>query len=124
MIPLGGVIMGFMGGLTGQQGAFRSMFLLKSGLDARHFIATGVILAIMVDLSRLPGYFAAFSGDDLPLGGRQALLIALATLSAFAGAWIGGRPMKKATNGTGRLLVAGLGAEGLRVGNEVVCTCK
>src|SRR3546814_7000782 len=55
MIPLGGVIMGFMGGLTGQQGAFRSMFLLKSGLDARHFIATGVILAIMVDLSRLPG---------------------------------------------------------------------
>src|SRR3546814_8200091 len=87
----------FMGGLTGQQGAFRSMFLLKSGLDARHFIATGVILAIMVDLSRLPGYFAAFSGDDLPLGGRQALLIALATLSAFPGAWIGGRHMKKAT---------------------------
>src|SRR3546814_17095926 len=62
----------------------------------------------MVDLSRLPGYFAAFSGDDLPLGGRQALLIALATLSAFAGAWIGGRHMKKATIGTVRLIVAGL----------------
>lgn len=108
MMPLGGVIMGFMGGLTGQQGAFRSMFLLKSGLDARHFIATGVILAIMVDLSRLPGYFAAFSGDDLPLGGRQALLIALATLSAFAEAWIGARHMKKATIGTVRIIVAGL----------------
>src|SRR3546814_16421381 len=62
----------------------------------------------MVDLSRLPGYFAAFSGDDLPLGGRQALLIALATLSAFAGAWIGGRHMKKATIGTVRVDVAGL----------------
>src|SRR3546814_14821364 len=62
----------------------------------------------MVDLSRLPGYFAAFSGDDLPLGGRQALLIALATLSAFAGAWIGGRHMTKATIGTVRLIVAGL----------------
>src|SRR3546814_20029906 len=62
----------------------------------------------MVDLSRLPGYFAAFSGDDLPLGGRQALLIALATLSAFAGAWIGGRHMKNATIGTVRLSGPGL----------------
>src|SRR3546814_234738 len=73
LMPLGGVVMGFMGGLTGQQGAFRSMFLLKSGLDAKHYIATGVILAIIVDLARLPGYFATFTAADLPLKGRDEI---------------------------------------------------
>ena len=106
LMPLGGIVMGFAGGLTGQQGAFRSMFLLKSGLDSRHYIATGVILAIIVDLARLPGYFAAFTASDLPLGGRDGLLIAAGTLSAFAGAWVGSRYVRKATIGTVRLIVA------------------
>src|SRR3546814_1137293 len=78
------------------------LFLLKSGLDAKHYIATGVILAIIVDLARLPGYFATFTAADLPLKGRDGMLIAVGTLSAFAGAWVGARYMKKATIGADR----------------------
>src|SRR5690606_31322817 len=40
--PVGGLATGFLGGLTGQQGALRSMFLLRFGLDPARFIATGV----------------------------------------------------------------------------------
>jgi hypothetical protein len=32
-LPLGGAISGFFGGLSGHQGAFRSMFLIKAGLE-------------------------------------------------------------------------------------------
>src|SRR5690606_12955220 len=57
LMPFGGLATGFIGGLTGQQGALRSIFLLKSGLDPQRFIATGVMIAILIDLSRVPAYF-------------------------------------------------------------------
>ena len=52
-LSLGGCISGFFGGLSGHQGAFRSMFLLKAGIGKEQFIATGVVLAVMVDLARM-----------------------------------------------------------------------
>lgn len=52
-LPLGGMVSGFFGGLSGHQGAFRSMFLIKAGLEKEAFVATGVVLAVVVDLSRL-----------------------------------------------------------------------
>jgi hypothetical protein len=107
LVPLGGLLTGFVGGLSGQQGALRSMFLLKSGLDPQHYIATGVMIAIIIDLSRLPTYAASFSGAAL--GGDQGLrLIAIGTLCAFAGAWIGARYARKATVGVVRAIVAAL----------------
>lgn len=108
MMPIGGLLTGFSGGLTGQQGAFRSMFLLKSGLPPAHYIATGTMIAILIDLSRLPTYAAAFSIETLPLSGRGGALIACGTLCAFAGAWLGARYMKKATIGVIRSLVVTL----------------
>ena len=99
---------GFFGGLTGQQGALRSMFLLKGGLDAKHSIATGVLIAILIDLSRLPTYVASFSEGSLPLSGRDGTLIAFGTLCAFAGAWLGTRYLQKATIEVVRMIVAGL----------------
>ena len=108
LMPLGGVITGFIGGLTGQQGAFRSMFLLKSGLEPARFIPTGVLIAILIDLSRLPTYALAFSGADLRLGQREGALIAVGTLCAFAGAYLGARFLEKATIEIVRIIVAGL----------------
>ena len=105
LIPFGGLITGFVGGLTGQQGALRSMFLFKSGLDAAKYIATGTLIAILIDLSRLPTYAASFAADELPLSGRSGALIAFGTVCAFAGAWLGARYMKKATIGVVRVLV-------------------
>ena len=51
------------GGLSGHQGAFRSMFLLKSGLILQRFIATGVVLAVLVDVARMLVYGWSFSAN-------------------------------------------------------------
>lgn len=106
LLPLGGLVSGFFGGLTGQQGALRSMFLLKTGLDPARFIATGVMLAVLVDLARLPVYAADLSRGSLELSGRQAGLLATGTVAAFLGAWLGARYIRKTSLAGLRLIVA------------------
>jgi uncharacterized membrane protein YfcA len=59
-LPLGGVLSGFFGGLSGHQGALRSVFLLKCGLTKEGFISTGVVIACLVDVSRLVVYAEGF----------------------------------------------------------------
>lgn len=105
---LGGVLTGFFGGLTGQQGALRSIFLLRSSLPAERFIATGVMIAILIDLSRLTTYFASFPLPTFALAGRECLLVAVGTLSAFAGAYVATRRLEKITIGTVRNSVAAM----------------
>ena len=102
MLPLGGVLSGFFGGLSGNQGAFRSAFLLGAGLAKEAFIATGVVLACVVDVSRLAVY-AGQSGTTLVAG--HPGLVLTATLSAFAGALLGRRVLTRMTIATVRLLV-------------------
>jgi uncharacterized membrane protein YfcA len=106
MMPVGGVVTGFVGGLTGQQGAFRSMFLMRCNLEPGRFIATGVLIAVLVDMSRIPIYAATIGKGGLE--GADWRLIAFATLCAFAGAFIGARYLTKATIGIVRATVAGL----------------
>lgn len=97
LMPLGGVVTGFLAGLTGQQGAFRSIFLLRSGLPPECFIATGVMIAILVDLSRLATYTASFTATGLNPAAREGLLMLVGTLSAFAGAYVATRHLDKLT---------------------------
>ena len=108
LMPLGGLATGFLGGLTGQQGALRSMFLLKSGIDAPRFIATGVLIAVLIDLARLPTYYASFSSGTLPTQGRDGALMLVGTSCAVAGAALGVRYFRKATIGFVRVIVTGL----------------
>ena len=93
-LSLGGCISGFFGGLSGHQGAFRSMFLLKAGIGKEQFIATGVVLAVMVDLARMLIY--GWESNTAPKN-VDWLLVGVATLSAFAGAVLGVRLVKKFT---------------------------
>lgn len=90
----GGLASGFFGGLSGNQGALRSAFLINTGLSKEQFIATGVVIACLVDLTRLPVYFSRFAGEGLL---RQWPILLTATLAAFAGAWLGTRFLKKIT---------------------------
>lgn len=106
LLALGGALSGFMGGMTGQQGALRSMVLLKLGLDPKAFIATGVMVAILVDVTRLPAYAASFGAGTLDLAGREGALIGFGTACAFAGAWLGARYLKRATIAVVRAVVA------------------
>ncbi len=94
MLPLGGCVSGFFGGLSGNQGAFRSMFLLKAGLTKEQFIATGVVLAAIVDLARMPVY-----GFELFSTGREMdyRLVTVVCLAAFAGSFLSARLLKKLT---------------------------
>lgn len=93
-LPLGGVLSGFLGGLSGHQGAFRSMFLLKAGLSKQQFIATGVIIAVMVDLVRLSVYGLNFSISKESI---DWTLVSYACLSAFLGAFLGKKFIQKIT---------------------------
>ncbi|MFM1921035.1 MAG: hypothetical protein RLZZ303_2669 [Candidatus Hydrogenedentota bacterium] len=102
-LPLGGLVSGFFGGISGHQGALRSMFLIKAGLGKEAFISMGIVLAVMVDLVRLPVY--AWS-EWSSLSGSNAMLIVSATLSAFCGAYFGGRILSKVTISFVRWVVA------------------
>lgn len=102
-LPLGGVLSGFFGGLSGHQGALRSMFLIKAGLSKEAYIATGVFIAVLIDISRLMVYATIFStlGDSLNYS-----LLAVVTLCAFSGAYIGNKLVKKITIETLHIIVA------------------
>ncbi len=102
-LPLGGIISGFFGGLSGHQGAFRSMFLIKTGLEKEVFVATGVVLAVMVDLSRMTVYDADISSHGEVIAWRLAIG---ASVSAFAGAYIGAKLLKKVTLRSVQLIVS------------------
>lgn len=106
-ISLGGLFSGFMGGISGQQGALRSMFLLKSQYTPQQYVATGVLIAVLIDLARIPTYVLALSASA-QLNQDQVLLVAFGTIAAFLGAWIGSRTIKKATIGFIRYVVAAL----------------
>jgi uncharacterized protein len=93
-LPLGGFISGFFGGLSGHQGALRSAFLIRAGLTKEQFIASGIVIACLIDVTRLTVYSAKLSSiyEQADLG-----LMTAATLSAFAGAFAGSRLMHKIT---------------------------
>ena len=91
-LPVGGLLTGFFGGLSGHQGALRSAFLIRTGLEKQAFVATGVVVATVVDVTRLAVYSESFLAADLAPHGR---LLAFAALAAFAGAWTGNRLLKK-----------------------------
>lgn len=106
-LPLGGLLSGFFGGLSGNQGAFRSAFLIKAGLAKEAFVATGVVSAVIVDTVRLSVYgLSYFTTNFRAVPSEIAGLVLSATLAAFLGAFFGKRLLKKVTLRTVQLIVA------------------
>jgi uncharacterized protein len=93
-LPLGGFLSGFFGGLSGNQGALRSAFLIKAGLSKEAFIATAVVVSAFVDFTRLSVYSTRFLQSGLS---DNILLVVIATLAAISGAFIGNKLLKKVT---------------------------
>jgi uncharacterized membrane protein YfcA len=96
-LSLGGALSGFFGGLSGNQGALRSMFLIKAGISKEEFIATNVILAVIVDLARLLVYGAGFYAIHFKVFTDVGGLVIAATVAAFVGAYFGKMLLKKVT---------------------------
>ncbi|GEO82941.1 TSUP family transporter [Pararhodospirillum oryzae] len=106
-LPWGGLASGFLGGLSGLQGALRSAFLLKTGLEPAAFIATGAVIAAGVDGARLLVYGLAHATTPFaPLPADAWPLVGLATAAAFLGAVVGARLIPKLTVGAVRAGVA------------------
>lgn len=101
----GGVLSGFFGGLSGHQGALRSMFLLRSGLTKETYIATGVMIALLVDLTRIPMYVRRLDAHWIT---TEWPLLLGSVLAAFLGAWWGRRLIPTITHRTVQWVVAAL----------------
>lgn len=91
-LAIGGVLSGFFGGFSGHQGAIRSAFLLRLNLEKQTYIATGVTVACLVDAVRLTLY-SNFS--VLKTTNTNYILLALAVISAWIGAFVGNKLFKK-----------------------------
>jgi len=102
-LPVGGLLSGFFGGLSGHQGALRSAFLIRAGLSKESFIATGVVIACLVDATRLFVYTGHLSATGLDM---NAPLLIAATASAFLGAFLGNRLVRKVTMRSVQVTVA------------------
>ena len=93
-LPVGGFLSGFFGGLSGNQGALRSAFLVKHGLEKSVFVATTVAVSSLVDITRLGIYSTNFLNlnysDFYQLG-------FFSVVSAVAGSFIGNNLLKKVT---------------------------
>ena len=105
-LPLGGLISGFFGGLSGNQGALRSAFLINAGLEKEAYVGTGTVAAVIVDVARLSVYGLGFYSTHFAgISNNTGGLIIAATIAAFLGAFIGTRLMKKITMRTIQLIV-------------------
>ncbi len=102
-LPLGGMLSGFFGGLSGHQGALRSAFLARCGLTKESFIATGVVIACMVDISRISFYSVHFSIAGINDNG---MLLLFAVLSAFTGSFIGKKLIRRVTMRAVQIIVS------------------
>jgi uncharacterized membrane protein YfcA len=82
---IGGFGSGFLGGLTGHQGALRAMFLKQRLPDKSEYAATAAVLALVVDITRIPIYL----WHDMSVLTTQTWLLVGFIVSALIGAQIG-----------------------------------
>lgn len=97
-LSLGGVLSGFFGGLSGHQGALRSAFLAKTGLDTESFVGSNAVIGFLVDMTRISVYVALFTAT----GGHVSdftgwPLVITGAISAFCGVMLGKRFLHKVT---------------------------
>lgn len=93
-LPIGGILSGFFGGLSGNQGALRSAFLVRTGISKEAFIGTAAVISTGVDISRLLVYSTSFGGEGCI---EDPVLAITITAAAIAGSWTGNRLLKKVT---------------------------
>lgn len=99
-LAIGGVLSGFFGGLSGHQGALRSTFLIRAGLDRDQFVGTASVCSAMVDLVRLAVYAVGigfFTKEYSQAAGVDVGLIIAGSVAAFCGTFIGSKLVKKIT---------------------------
>jgi len=87
---IGGGLSGFLVGLIGTGGVLRGAFLTAFSLPKEKYIATAAAIALAVDVTRIPIYFAGGF-----LGSQFYFYIPILFVMAIAGSFIGKQIVKK-----------------------------
>ncbi|MDR7867288.1 MAG: sulfite exporter TauE/SafE family protein [Sporomusaceae bacterium] len=85
---VGGFLSGLVGGLIGNQGAIRSLYLLGYGLQKQELIVSAALIAVIIDSTRIPVYAYAnfqYLQENIVL---MATVVAAAILGTVAGSRI------------------------------------
>jgi len=101
---LAGAASGVFGGMVGNQGGIRTAALLTFSLERHAFVATATATALLVDLGRMPVYFATERAALLDMAGTIALL----TAGVVVGTLAGERVLRRLPEPLFRRAVAGL----------------
>lgn len=96
-LSAGGFVSGFFGGLSGHQGALRTAFLSRSNLSKESFIATGIIIACLVDIIRIPVYAQDLRTSWDWENTQVISAVAVGIIGAVLGAITGNRFLKKSS---------------------------
>jgi uncharacterized membrane protein YfcA len=86
----GGALSGFLAGLIGMGGAVRSLFLVSYDLEKTAYIATGALIAIIVDVSRT----LAYTKQGI-FGPESVTMLSALVPAAFLGSWLGRRVLAR-----------------------------
>ena len=88
---IAGGVSGMFGGLVGNHGGIRAAAMLGLDIPRDQFVATATAIALIVDMARLPIYFAAESREIAAIWP----LISLATLGTILGTLAGARILSR-----------------------------
>lgn len=104
-MALGGVLSGLFGGLSGHQGALRSLFLKNAGLSKEQFVGTSNAISLVIDISRISLYLWFFSSLNWA-SNQNSYLILIGMVGAFIGVSLGNKLLKKITSDTLQRIVS------------------
>jgi uncharacterized protein len=126
-LPIGGLVSGFFGGISGMQGALRAPFLLRAGLSREQYIGTAAVISTIVDVARIVVYaigltwLAQRADYALLTQHRTLLLVFTACIAGFLGSFLGSKVVKKVTlRGIQRLVAALLVLAALGLGTGLI----
>ncbi len=109
-LPVGGLLSGFFGGLSGHQGALRSAFLVKVGIGAEAFVGSNAVIGLLVDCVRIAVYTGLpFSGRAaVPIGAEQRPLVGVGIAGALCGVILAKKHLHKVTSAAVQSLVGAM----------------
>jgi len=107
---IAGAVSGLFGGLVGNQGGIRSAALLGFDVPKEAFVATATAIGLIVDLARMPVYFATQAGGILAIWPLVLAAIAGTLAGTVLGVRVLGRIPERAFRRVVAVILLGLGA--------------
>lgn len=101
---VGSIASGFLGGLLGNQGALRSLYLLNYDLKKEQLVATAALIAVVIDATRIPIYLYSYSNI---LRNYGVILFVVVTV-AYIGTLIGKQLLERLSLAQFKRTIAGL----------------